>query len=138
MISGFFGEYRWLSNFWPCEITAKDGTKFGSVEAAYQAAKCADADVFKTFARLSPAEAKRKGRSVRIRPDWDIVKVPVMRKLIALKFAPETDLAAKLVATGNRELVEANTWGDRFWGKCGGVGQNKLGVLLMEQREALR
>jgi hypothetical protein len=35
----FQGEYRFLSNFWPCRLRTADGTVWPHVEAAYQAAK---------------------------------------------------------------------------------------------------
>jgi predicted NAD-dependent protein-ADP-ribosyltransferase YbiA (DUF1768 family) len=66
------------------------------------------------------------------------VKVDVMRDLIAQKFAVGSELADRLLATGDQELVEGNTWGDTFWGVCDGVGENWLGRLLMERRAALR
>jgi len=44
----------------------------------------------------------------------------------------------RLLATGDQELIEGNTWGDRFWGVCDGEGQNQLGRLLMELRNELR
>ena len=62
----------------------------------------------------------------------------VMRGLLARKFAPGTELAARLLATGDAQLVEGNTWGDRFWGVCRGQGRNQLGQLLMERRDQLR
>ena len=48
------------------------------------------------------------------------------------------DLADCLVDTGDQPLIEGNTWGDRFWGVCGGTGMNHLGRLLMEVREELQ
>lgn len=41
-------------------------------------------------------------------------------------------------STGDVELVEGNWWGDRFWGVCDGVGENRLGRCLMEVRKELR
>ena len=60
-----------------------------------------------------------------------------MRDVLRLKFADEV-MAAKLLATGDAELVEGNTWGDRFWGVSGGNGLNWLGRLLMEVRSDLK
>lgn len=42
------------------------------------------------------------------------------------------------MATDDAELVEGNTWGDRYWGVVDGVGENRLGKLLMERRAELR
>ena len=82
-----------------------------------------------------PGDAKRLGRQVALRPGWDDLRVEVMRGLLARKFAPGTDLAPRLLATGDAQLVEGNTWGDRFWGVCRGQGRNQLGQLLMERRD---
>jgi predicted NAD-dependent protein-ADP-ribosyltransferase YbiA (DUF1768 family) len=53
------------------------------------------------------------------------------------KFASGTRLAGLLVATGDATIVEGNTWGDAYWGVCGGVGKNRLGELLMAKRSRL-
>lgn len=74
---------------------------------------------------------------MRLRADWDEARVDVMRAVLAAKYS-DPDLRARLVATGDAELVEENTWGDRFWGRSRGVGRNMLGRLLMELRDSLR
>ena len=53
------------------------------------------------------------------------------------KFRGDIDLRSLLVATGDRELIEGNTWGDTFWGvdKNTGQGENHLGRILMELRD---
>ena len=61
-----------------------------------------------------------------------------MARVIRLKFTQHPVLAARLLQTGEEELIEGNTWNDRFWGQCQGVGENHLGRLLMELRTALR
>lgn len=60
-----------------------------------------------------------------------------MRALLMVKFAPATELAERLLATGDAQLVEGNTWGDTFWGVCDGVGENHLGRLHMWIRSML-
>lgn len=132
----FSGEHRFLSNFWPCEVRYGD-VKFNSVEAAYQAAKCASREEVLRFQHLGPKEAKRLGRSVRLRDDWERVKLGVMQALLEQKFASGSDLARRLVATHPAALVEGNWWGDKFWGVCDGEGENHLGRLLMLVRAAL-
>src|SRR5690606_37875392 len=82
--------------------------------------------------------AKRLGRQIKMVQNWDQIKVEVMERLLRQKFAPGTELARKLVATGDAQLIEYNTWGDTFWGVCDGTGQNWLGRLLMKIREELR
>ena len=135
-IARFRDAYAWLSNFWPVEVLY-DGVRYPSVEHAYQAAKTMPAHRA-VFTRGTAAEAKRAGRTVPLREDWPMVKVEVMRALLAQKFAFGSPLAAHLLATGDAELVEGNDWGDVFWGVCRGHGTNVMGQLLMQQRTALR
>lgn len=135
-VAEFQGEYRWLSNFWYVNVQY-EGVTYPSVEHAYQAAKT-DPAWRAPFRGGSPGQAKRHGRQIPIRSGWDdSEKVSVMRGLIAQKFAPGTELAQKLVSTGQSLLIEGNRWGDTFWGQCRGQGQNWLGRLIMEQRSAL-
>lgn len=93
---------------------------------------------FARFAPLAAGEAKKLGRTVVLRPDWNEVKVSIMRNVLALKFRQNPDLREKLLATGEAELIEGNHWKDTFWGVCNGVGENWLGKLLMELREELK
>lgn len=72
-----------------------------------------------------------------MRSDWEEVKLGVMEGLLREKFS-DPELRRKLLATGERELVEGNDWGDSFWGVCAGRGKNHLGRLLMKLREELR
>ena len=82
------------------------------------------------------------GRHVTLRPDWEEVKVDVMREGLRHKFK-NPSLRAKLLATGNEELMEGNTWHDNTWGncvcqKCQNIpGRNMLGMLLMELRQEI-
>lgn len=140
-INGFQGEYRFLSNFYPCRITFY-GLTFTSVEAAFQAAKCADKQQRESFCDLSAADAKRLGRSVALRQDWEQRKLTIMHNLLVHKFYENPELLGKLLATGTAPLVEGNTWHDNFWGNCTCSrcsridGQNTLGRLLMEIRSS--
>ena len=79
---------------------------------------------------------KKMGRSVSLRPDWEDIKDDVMLEGLYRKFTND-ELAEWLLDTGDEELVEGNWWGDRYWGVCNGIGQNKLGKLLMKVREEL-
>ena len=86
----------------------------------------------------TPGKAKRLGRSVTLRSDWETIKSYYMELGLRLKFK-NPDLAAKLIATGNAELIEGNDWHDCAWGicrcdRCNGQGANLLGKLLMKVR----
>lgn len=72
------------------------------------------------------------------RPDWDTIKVGVMRTIIRAKANQHEYVRRKLLATGDRELVE-DSWRDNFWGWGEDrTGQNVLGKLWMELRAELR
>ena len=133
MIDSFSGPYRWLSNFWTA-LVVLDGVTYPTVEHAYQAAKTLDLAARAGFTAGSAGEAKRLGRTVTIRPDWDAVKLSVMEDLVRQKFS-DSSLRALLLATAPHELVEGNWWGDRFWGVCKGSGENHLGKILMRVRD---
>lgn len=137
VINSFHDKYRFLSNFYPCQVN-HEGQVYPSTEHAFQAAKTEDRNARLLIAQAShPAEAKRLGKRVALRPNWLNLRVGIMSELLALKFqAPQ--LAQQLLATGDEELIEGNGWGDTYWGVCRGEGQNILGRLLMALRSALR
>jgi len=130
-IDSFSGEYSFLSNF------SRHPLAFGAdvartCEHAFQAAKATNpAEAAWVLAAPTPGEAKRRGRKLKRRADWEQVKDGIMLVCLRIKFARGTELAAKLEATGDALLIEGNNWGDRYWGMCEGVGFNKLGHLLM-------
>lgn len=143
-ILAFDGPFRFLSNFHPC-VVIFEGINYPTTEHAYQAAKSLDWHDRNHIAALpTPGLAKRAGRRIEIRKDWEDVKLSVMEKILRTKFNSSwkaTDeqrtLAKKLRETGSRTLVEGNTWGDTFWGVCNGKGENHLGRLLMNVRHSL-
>lgn len=137
-IEYFTGEYRFLSNFYPAKVNFA-ARRWPTVEHAYQAAKTFRKEERVAIHRAqTPGEAKRLGRRVTIRKDWEEIKVRIMKALLRDKFYGHEELKNKLLQTGDSELIEGNHWGDTFWGVCKGVGENHLGKLLMEIREELR
>lgn len=136
MITSFTGENRWLSNFIGGNpIQCSQGLLFNTVENAYQASKSNDVEVRKRFINITPGQAKRLGRKLSIREDWESVKIQVMEDLLRQKFCCSPFRELLLNTSG--ELVEGNTWGDKFWGVCNGTGENNLGKLLMKIRSEL-
>lgn len=137
-IAAFNGEFRWLSNFWPVSLTCADGITYPSSEHAYMASKTLDTDIRRQVAALKTAgDAKRFGRKIKLRPDWEEVKRNEMLSVLRLKFKDPL-LRIKLINTGDARLIEGNTWGDTYWGVCNGQGQNVLGQLLMLVRDEIR
>lgn len=130
----FKGEYRWLSNFYPAKVYY-GYYLFPSVEHAFQAAKAPILTRTK-FQFGLPGTAKRLGRQQPLPHNWEHIKIPIMRSLLAQKFEFNSELGLFLQGTEGA-LVEGNTWGDTFWGMCDGQGQNILGRLLMERRNIL-
>lgn len=135
MINSFRGDYGFLSNFHYSKIEI-EGITFLSGEAAFQSFKDLDKQI--SFAKLTPAEAKRKGKSVSLRADWEDVKIRIMYDVTLAKFEQNEDLKQLLLLTGDKQLVEGNYWNDTCWGVCGGVGSNLLGEILMIVREQLQ
>lgn len=135
MIDSFKGEYEFLSNFYPATVSY-EGDMYPSVEHAFQAAKTLDPQMRLKIRLSNAAGAKKLGRQLDLRSDWETIKLDVMRELLKAKFS-DPELRAKLKATGRESLVEGNWWGDTFWGVCRGQGENHLGVLLMEIRDSL-
>lgn len=139
-ISKFSGDNRFLSNFYLCNVPYEN-IEYPSSEHAYQAAKCAVALNRLDIQRApTPADAKRFGRRVKIRRDWEEVKIEIMKKIVLSKFQTNPTLRKMLMDTGTAHLEEGNYWGDTFWGVVGdeGVGENHLGKILMEVRDLLR
>lgn len=147
VVPEFKGEYRFLSNFYKhqqsFEISGRTLT-FGHAEGAFQAAKhkamnAANdqkvAYVLKVAGQSEPRNARSLGKSAHDLDveRWESIKIDVMRDILMDKFN-DPGLRTKLLATGDAMLVEGNSWGDEFWGRCEGRGYNILGVILMEIR----
>lgn len=141
VIDDFRGEYDFLSNFFVEPMVVPfDGVPIlcPTLEHPYQAAKTKDpVERLRVLSAAGPGQAKRLGKSVTLRSDWEQIKVPTMMHLLRIKFSiPRMKML--LLSTGDAILIEGNWWGDRFWGVCKGEGQNWLGHLLMNLREEFR
>lgn len=142
MINSFSGRYRFLSNFSPAAVEL-DGVTYPTVEHAFVAAKTTDVSL-RTKVRTieKPGDVKRFGRALKLRSDWESIKLAVMEDLVRKKFR-HPELAKDLLLTGDHDLVEGNYWHDNVWGQCdcvfhAGKGQNHLGKILMKIRDELR
>lgn len=137
-IKEFQGEARFLSNFISVRI-CYDGVVYPSVENAYQAAKCMLMDDRAQFKDCLAHEAKRLGKIVPMRSDWNKIKESVMYELVKQKFTEHPTLREKLLATGECHIEEGNRWGDTYWGVDirTGEGDNRLGQMLMDIRSDL-
>lgn len=134
--------YDFLSNFWPSPIDAW-GRRYPTNEHYYQAMKArrkADHDMI----RLADTarEAKKLGKHIETRNNWNIVKIAIMKEGLDAKFSIPR-LKQQLLATNNEILIEGNTWHDNYWGDCrcprcqNIKGVNMLGTLLMSIRSEI-
>lgn len=137
VIDSFKGKYFFLSNFFEAPVIY-DGITYLNNEAAFQAQKTLDKEQRLDFAMLNPSQAKKKGRSVSLRSDWEEIKINVMYEICKAKFTQNENLKRSLLNTGNTELIEGNNWGDKIWGQVNGIGENNLGKILMKIREELK
>lgn len=148
-IKGFFGPYRWLSNFWICPKGVEyDRHIYQSVENAYQAAKV-QPEFRVDFLDVSPNVAKNLWKRYPLvdkdASAWSHRRTSVMGGLVFNKFFRDMDLRTKLLNTENAYLEETNDWGDAFWGVAVKGTTNKywskresknmLGGILTETRE---
>lgn len=142
----FRGELFFLSNFFPSAILVEGiGTKrqqwVPTSEHLFQALKTKDPEEQQlVIDQESAGKAKRMGRKVTMREDWDDVKLDVMERVVRAKFQQNPELARKLVSTGSLVLVEENHWHDTFWGVDAEtrIGENHLGKILMKIRQELK
>lgn len=138
--SSVTGEYGAFSNFAPYAFKL-GGRTWPTSEHFFQANKFPGTPQFEAIrkARTAGVAAKLgRARTLRLRPDWESVKVDVMRRALDAKFRQHDELRLLLLSTGDEELIE-ETDTDSFWG-CGSdrKGRNMLGRLLMQLRAGLR
>lgn len=135
-IPSFRGIYFFLSNFYPIEIEF-EGITYPSIEYAYVASKLNVKIRHLVLKCKTPGEAKRLGRVYTRNEINRNDAVKTMLDLLRSKFKNE-DLRKDLLATGDKEIIEYNNWGDKFWGVSDGEGENSLGKLIMKVRDELR
>lgn len=142
MIEQFKDDYSFLSNFTWLETPIKEnGIEYYTSEAYYMSQKTSLIEEKALLGgRITGAQAKKIGRAVTLVPNFDSIKDDCMRKAIQYKFSDDNpNLKAKLIDTGDKELVEGNYWHDLYWGRClkTGNGLNMLGKIIMEVRDDL-
>ena len=145
----FFSAGCFLSNFFKCTVNY-EGYSFKSVEQGYQALmakKCNRQDIFTAIMGTdSPSVAKEKTKKMVRTPEWEDIKIDVMRDLLFCKFRQNKNLYFKLLNTRPHALYECTL--DNYWGtgcRLGSessvdgdwCGQNKLGSLIMHVRDIL-
>lgn len=135
-----------LSNMAPRYPIRVGDVEARTAEALYQACRYPHLPAVQAqiLSERSPMTAKMRGKPYqdRTRPDWDRIRIPLMKWCLRLKLGQHsTTFGSLLRDTGNRNIVE-NSRRDDFWGAIpvddGTLrGRNVLGRLLMELRAKL-
>jgi hypothetical protein len=143
---------HWFSNFVLFDTPMLyDGDLYTTPEAFYQAMKTLDKSKRSEIAKMSPNQAKKAGKKLLLRNDWNSVKEQVMLYAQRYRFRKNTIMRERLLLTGNSIIEETNTWHDNYWGicmcsvvngnfgnrNCSG-GKNLLGKLIMQVRDEIR
>lgn len=136
-IDRFKDAYSWLSNMHEFDGFVYGNLHFTSTESFYQAMKTMNLTDRKRISQMNGYNAKREGKKIHLRDDWEEVKDDVMLFALRLKFK-NAKLRKKLLDTGDSLLIEGNFHGDHYWGVCKGLGLNKLGLFIMQVREEIR
>lgn len=140
-------EFGGLSNMAPGYPICLSNFRIRTSEALYQACRFPHLPEVQHMIlnESSPMTAKMRSKPFRdqSRPDWDEVRVPIMKWCLRVKLANNwSKFASLLKATGERPIVEESRK-DAFWGAKVDqdnalIGQNVLGRLLMELREKIK
>lgn len=140
-------KYGGLSNMAGGFPLVVNGIDIRTSEALYQACRFPHMPKVQReiIAQKSPMTAKMKGRPHRSnsRPDWDAVRIRIMRWCLQVKLAQNwSKFSALLLETEDMPIVE-HSRRDDFWGAkpvddLTLVGTNALGRLLMELRERVK
>lgn len=136
--------YGVFSNLYRREIEF-EGERYRTSEHAYQAGKARKPEV-KAWLMTAPSPALLAMAAHGlyywdVTPGWSKLKFDRMRRVLRAKFTQHDDLRELLLSTGDARLVESaivDNPVNRLWGEVNGVGENTLGVMLMELRAEFR
>ncbi len=134
-----------LSNFYETPVTVKaeqEDLTFRCTEAAFQALRCESHSDTVEFTPLDGhsswqlAQRKKEAQKILRNRERDLA---VMKEVVLAKFSQSEELKDQLLATQCAYLVERSRKTDKFWGDGlqDGIGENHLGIILMEVREEL-
>jgi len=139
-----FGGLSNMAGGYPLNV---NGVKILTSEALYQACRFPLLPEVQRqiIAERSPMSAKMKSKPYRnqSRPDWDNVRIKIMRWCLQVKLVQNWDKFSELLLeTGDLPIVEESSKDD-FWGAKPKdelilIGANALGRLLMELREQVK
>lgn len=127
---------NWFSNMKRMDSPiSHKGVNFWTIENFYQAMKSNDINEIKKIALMNPFKAKLYTRNIKIRENWNDIKLEIMKYGIKHKFSEGTKWKKELDKC-KTEIIEWNNWNDTYWGKCifTGKGENNLGKLIENQK----
>ncbi|HJN13665.1 MAG TPA: NADAR family protein [Pirellulaceae bacterium] len=142
-VSENFGGLSNMHNGYPLHV---EKNSWRSSEALYQACRYPHKPQWQREIMVAPhamrakMAAKKENRRTHSRPDWNTVRVGIMRWCLRMKLDQHFGQVFNLLQkTGDRAIVE-HSRRDRFWGAVlerDGVlrGENWLGRLWMELRD---
>jgi ribA/ribD-fused uncharacterized protein len=111
---------------------------FPTAEAAFQAHKNLEDKSYiqNQLKSNSPTVSKYLGNKVKVRSDWEEIKLEIMENIVKLKFEQHEDIRENLLSSGLRPIVE-HTKDDSFWGDGeDGEGKNMMGKILTNIRNS--
>lgn len=133
-------EFYALSNF-SSFMLFWNGHDWMTSEHAYHSEKFTDPAVLEELKQARSAHAAMqiaRKHADKVRPDWDAIKLEVMKRILQAKVEQHEYVRRKLLQTGDRVLVE-DSWRDDFWGwGPNRDGANHLGRLWMQVRTEIR
>lgn len=143
IINIFRHDYSFLSNFYRSSIEYQ-GDVYSTAEHLFQALKTKSKRLREQIRiAKTPSSAKKLGRRIILRKDWETIKYKLMYMVVRLKFQQDSKLTDALLDTEKHTLVEENYWHDNIWGscichKCKQIeGENHLGKILMKVRNII-
>ena len=145
-------QHQFLANIYPERVNfTYDGIEYRNFETAYQSQKMQKMEDRCHVAKMHPLDAKAYASNHLSRKGWNkpfteederpselctCLKDKVMYELLLIKFS-HPELKSQLLATGNAFINKENNQGEIYWGTCKGIGQGKIGQMLMEIRAHL-
>ncbi len=133
-------DYYIFSNFSSFTLEWK-GHLYMTSEHAYHTEKFENEEMKEAIRNTRSAHEAFKYAEVnkdKRRKDWDDIKLGIMKEILHKKVEQHPYVKKKLLASGDRQLIE-DSWRDDFWGWGPNKnGANHLGKLWMEVREEVK
>ena len=97
----FRDNFYFLSNMYPCKVNYR-GTEYTCAESAFQAQKCTKESEKLMFNNINGFDAKKIGRKVSLKSNWEKEKLSIMEEIVRSKFIQNPSLAEKLILPSSK------------------------------------